>query len=624
MFSIDQLSVTPPLSLFISILLIAGCDLIGAFLLRRLGFFNSENRTWLRWQAPIIGAMLLAIFLFPLALANLTARLFMQVIAGLCILAGTIQTYRTFKKIYYSKITLKECGKFIFALPLSCKLLILILLGMGFLAMGPETSADALDYHLGVAIAILNNGGMPLPPEWFMSRLAGNGEVLNALGLSVGAEQFGSLLQYVSLIGIVGILLFARNAVNKLDVDNCRGVSGLIALAAVSAPVLLFLVSSSKPQMWPIAMTTLAFALAVHPSSYHLSRSNAFIGYSLVCVLVMTASQAKFNHLLGGGVVGMLAFILMVKQRYFWAPLGITILTAALIIGPPMLWKAAAYNSSWFDAIIKSFPGNFPGSQKMDFAIRYLMNGDSGLPFPLSIFIPTSIGWFTAVLGVGGLLFIGLRPGKNLFFWSGICAAAIVVAVNVVLAPQIARMYLEPYFWLLFMLAVQPNLSSLNKYSWLKWPIFAQGLIVMAAAWFGAISLFPGALLPVWRRHVMERYADGYEIMRWADTVLPKNAVLLNGHRSMALSPRDAVSTEWIQYVDIQSPESQVYLDRLKSKKVSHVLIIGRIDSNAPLAKYYGKVLAGPGVGHKATRNPFNQGSKYEAWIVEFESSKLP
>jgi hypothetical protein len=125
----------------------------------------------------------------------------------------------------------------------------------------------------------------------------------------------------------------------------------------------------------------------------------------------------------------------------------------------------------------------------------------------------------------------------------------------------------------------------------------------------------------------MNRHANGYEIMQWADAVLPKDAVLLNGHRSMALSPRDAISfdsSSWIQYVDTNSTESKIYLDRLKSKKISHILIIGKIDYNAPLAKCFGNVVAGPGVGHLATRNPFNQGSNYDAWILEFESARLP
>ena len=85
MFSIDQLLSTPPLSAFFSILLIAGCDFIGTLFLDRLGLVSGGHKDWIRWQAPVVGAMLFAIILYPLALADLTSRLFMQVAAILFI-----------------------------------------------------------------------------------------------------------------------------------------------------------------------------------------------------------------------------------------------------------------------------------------------------------------------------------------------------------------------------------------------------------------------------------------------------------------------------------------------------------------------------------------------------------
>jgi hypothetical protein len=100
--------------------------------------------------------------------------------------------------------------------------------------------------------------------------------------------------------------------------------------------------------------------------------------------------------------------------------------------------------------------------------------------------------------------------------------------------------------------------------------------------------------------------------------------VLLNGHRSMALVPRDAVAYDWSNYVDITADESRLYLNRLKDRGVTHMLVVGQIDKGLPLSNCFGKTIAGPGLGHLATRNPFNQGGTYEAWIVEFESTRLP
>ena len=627
MFSIDQFLASPPLSAVISVLLILGCDLMGTLLLRASGFIVSDHRDWIRWQAPILGAMLLAIILYPLALVNLTSRLFMQAIALICLVSGAIHGCREAIKVCAGRKKPNEYWGMILAQSHPRKLLLFMLLGMGLLAMGPVTSADSLDYHLGIAISILNNGGMPVAPEWFMGRLAGNGEVLNAMALSVGAEQFGSLLQYASLLGIVGIIIFARNSEGGANHYGEGYVPELIALAAFSAPVLLFLVGSPKPQMWPVAMTTFAFALVMHPARHNLSHRNTLIGYAMVCLLVMTASQAKFNYLLGGGVVGILAFIFMARKRYIFSAMFITLIFAILILAPPILWKSATFNSSWIDALIKPLPGQLPGTEAMITHSQFNSDVASSFPFPLSILIPSDIGSFSAVLGLGCLMLIGLRPGRNLWLLSGVSAAVVVVIANILFAPPAARMYLEPYFWLMFILIIQPTQCLLGRVPWIKWPIFSQAALTTAACWAGVVLVFPGALSSSWRTHVMNRHANGYEIMQWADAVLPKNAVLLNGHRSMALSPRDAISfdsSSWIQYVDTNSTESKIYLDRLKSKKISHILIIGKIDYDAPLAKCFGNVVAGPGIGHLATRNPFNQGSNYDAWILEFESARLP
>ena len=64
-----------------------------------------------------------------------------------------------------------------------------------------------LDYHAGVALNILRFNKYILLPEWFTGLQAGIGEVLISLGFSVGSEQFGSLVQFTSIISISGILL---------------------------------------------------------------------------------------------------------------------------------------------------------------------------------------------------------------------------------------------------------------------------------------------------------------------------------------------------------------------------------------------------------------------------------
>jgi len=122
----------------------------------------------------------------------------------------------------------------------------------------------------------------------------------------------------------------------------------------------------------------------------------------------------------------------------------------------------------------------------------------------------------------------------------------------------------------------------------------------------------------------MERYANGYLLMKWADSVLPADAVLLSGHRSVSLVPRQPIPMDWVDFVNFNTAQPLPYLLRLKQKGVTHMLVIGDTSSNGPFKRCLGKTLAGPWHGRSATRNPFNAGEKYTAWIVEIKLDSLP
>jgi hypothetical protein len=112
--------------------------------------------------------------------------------------------------------------------------------------------------------------------------------------------------------------------------------------------------------------------------------------------------------------------------------------------------------------------------------------------------------------------------------------------------------------------------------------------------------------------------------MKWADSVLPANAVLLSGHRSVALAPREVVPIDWANFVKFDTVQSMPYLLRLKARGISHMLVIGDSAYSGPLKGCLGKTIAGPWYGRSATRNPFNTGGNYTAWIIEINLGSLP
>ena len=98
------------------------------------------------------------------------------------------KNHRTFQKLKFTSENI-----FIY--------IILILLFL--LCIAPVTHADSLAYHMLGGVNFLIKGTLLkdlLPLE---IKLVGPGETLIALGLSVGSEQFGTLVQYVSIFTII-------------------------------------------------------------------------------------------------------------------------------------------------------------------------------------------------------------------------------------------------------------------------------------------------------------------------------------------------------------------------------------------------------------------------------------
>ena len=615
----QQLVAPPPWAMVMSILIILGCDVFGCFLLKRLGLLGAGRLSAIRFQGVLVGTALLASILYPLALLQISDRNLMQVSAWVSILLGVVRLAQFASRIYKLSIIVQNSHRLTKQFDISFWLGACILLLLFLLALAPITNADALDYHIGVAVAILNQGGMPFSPEWFHSRLAGNGEVLNALALSVGAEQFGSLLQFASLLGIVGLILGGRQDDWAIA---WRGNVGLICLAAISTPVLLFLVSAPKPQLWPVALTTFSFALMMHSSFAQLDRVAMAKRYALVCFLALTAMQAKFNYILGGGLAAVLGLFLL-AQRGMWRLGVFTGLAMALIIvAPPMFWKSSQFSTNVLDALVGPLPGHWPGTEQFIASARNSSDFTSSLPFPLSIIIPSDLGAFSSVLGVGWLVFWGWHPKMHWQFVLGLGTLLVLLLVAALLAPPSARVYLEPYYWFMFLLVASQNSASLPL--WVKWLIHGQAVVFLMAALFGVVALTGGGFSAHQREAVMLRSANGYELMKWVDETLPKDAVVLNSHRSMALLPREGVDASWMKFVDPKSPQALPYLERMRQRRITHILIVNEPRSDHPLAGCFGSHLVGPGMGRVVSRNPFNQGDPYQAWLLDFRADRLP
>jgi len=617
-FGLNAWVASPPLSVIISLLLLSGIELTGFKFLNLIGLLKSSSGRIYRMHSIPVGAMIFALALYPLSLFQLTPVSLFRYVGAFLVVLGIFNLVGL-SRLLPAMNGLQQ-GFPAWSWIKENVLAVAILFALFLIAIGPVTNADSLDYHIGVAIAILNHGGMPFIPEWFTSRLAGNGEVLNALGLAIGAEQFGSLIQWGSLISIAAIFWPHQG-----DSDERKSLKNVFLLASIASPVIIFLISAPKPQLWPIALTTLSFYIFSDHAIKNSSQKQIDKSFFLVTLMCMSAAQAKFNYLLGGGLAGLLAFIVMISRKRTLYAVIVAAACMLVIMLPSAIWKSIVTGASIVDSFLSPLPGGLPGTEAALEDWSVASDFTSKFPFPISIIFPDSFEALSVILGVGWIVCIYTKWEKSSQYILALSALLLLLVVNLIAAPASARVFLEPYYWAMVLCFRSHNLELGKSFNYIRLLIKAQAFGFLLISCMGVALLFPGAIYEDWRETILNRSANGYQIMQWIDQQLPENAVLLNSHRSMALAPRDAVAyTQWTKHTDFSDPGINYYLNILIDKKPTHILLIGDISPELPLSGCFGDVFAGPGSGRLAVRNPMNRGADYEAWLVEFEWERLP
>jgi hypothetical protein len=235
--------------------------------------------------------------------------------------------------------------------------------------------------------------------------------------------------------------------------------------------------------------------------------------------------------------------------------------------------------------------------------------------------VPSGLGLLTTVLGFGLFLtVVALWKPRGHETITIVAAGSVVFVVGAIFGQSSARFFLEPYLWLLMATLLQRNLPSGRTLKWISVGVAAQSALVLALIGIGAVSLTTGALSVSLRERTMERHANAYAMMRWADSVLPSDASLLIDSRSIALAPRRAIASEWQSYLSPDSVQAKIYTDAVIAQRGNFLLISTPVGERPVGSKCEISVFAGPFRAQLATRNPFNSGAQYDAWILRADS----
>jgi hypothetical protein len=614
-FGLDGNVAAAPLSAIYSLLLIAGIWSVGQRLMSVCAGDKLRNELWLKLQSPLIGTAVIGAISLSLSIAGVFSRDVASVLAYGLIVLGLIQAIFLFRCCF----NFRESYDCLRENKLAKILIITLFVGYFLLSLGPITEADSLDYHVGVALDILNTGRLVPHPEWFHSRLSGSGEALIAVGLSIGAEQFGALLQLYGLIAIGSVFLLLRPGSNE------RGA--WLTLLILSTPVFVAWVSSPKPFLLPMAMTTSALLFChlylrspLEPFDVRL-QSRLFFIVGLLCA---SAASMKMNFMVSGALIVLLGSFYLIRHGNFWGLVKTAPWIFFTVLAPLCFWRSLSFGGGIFDGFYQPLPGDWPGSREFESYLR--THTGSFFDFIQTLFFPSSLGVITTSFGLLAF-FIFVLPRVLLSGVRDIGVIALLVLITAILFGQwSARFLLEPFCWIVLAYflwdpRVGKRLSMGTRV--IKAALVAQSVLACCLVYFGVYSVSAGALSPAYRTDIMMKHANGYDVFRWVDQVLPPDAIVISTLRSVSLSGRRVIASDWASYVNEDSPGYQTYLNILSLMKPQFILLKSSKGDLPRPQLCSGEPYAGPFTTRVSTRNPFNMSPAFDAWLYRIDSDCL-
>ncbi len=158
------------------------------------------------------------------------------------------------------------------------------------LSSSPITDPDSLDYHVTIPLYQINFLSNPIDQYWLTSQLSGAGESLFIYALSIGGLNFSQNLQFFSLLFLILFILNFKNKKIKFSKEKKYHVS----LCILIMPVFLFLISTSKPQIFSLVTNFLALILSIIYLP-RLKKNQALICYSIIVTMLCCSTQFKFS-----------------------------------------------------------------------------------------------------------------------------------------------------------------------------------------------------------------------------------------------------------------------------------------------------------------------------------------
>ena len=535
-----------------SLILLLGLYQIGCFIfkirvLRNIFIEISE----LKYLHIFISTNIILLFFYPLILLFSNKINFIPFLSLIIFFFGIFKIFSKLRKNFHLKKIFyeKNC--------LDKYLVILTLVSLFLLSLSPNTHGDSLGYHFVIAKKLLATGKYHYDITHFHSLLSGSGEILIAIGLFFGSEQFGNLIQFSGLISIFGIIKKTSNN-NKF----------YYCLLILTSPVILFLSSTAKPQLFHICSSSVIFWLIFFANTNSLSYVEKNWKIAISIIILIVSVNAKFNFLLSSFLLGTVILYNSIRDKNFLNFIYISLLAFLVFYLPIILWKFNLFGGNIFQYFYSPLPLNIIGLEEFK---QYLVRYGGGHSNLTKIFFNTKISEFTNSIGIAFFYFLILNYKKTKALIVLILSFVYIVLIYF-FGQLMGRSFLEPLFWILLTCARYGTFYRIKLFE-----LFCriQALLVILGIFYGIYSILPGSLTSSLKDKMLSQNASGYSLFKWANTKLNKNDVVFSMHRSISLGKSKFIAMDFIPFVDFTDDRSSIFVEAIYQKKPNYLLTYG-------------------------------------------------
>lgn len=606
MYSFENYLIHPFLSFLVGLLLFFGVCSLGFLIINNFFLKLIKDDKYFILNSPIVGVNSILLLLTPLAyleLLDFTVFRFFGLALIVILFSTLFITVKHKKYFFFNKSNLKK-------LNFSQFLVIILILLFFLISISPVTHADSLAYHMLGAVNFLLNGDLLnkiLPVE---TKLVGPGELIIALGLSLGSEQFGGIVQFSCLFTI--FYCFKNIKKNEL--------SDLMFLGVITTPVFFLLASSPKPQLLQISNVLLCSLLVYKLFENKIANSNQKKIVLFVIIILSLNILVKFSFIISSLLIFCCLLLVLIKKNkliYLFIPILISVIILFL---PKFIFMNNYFNTDIVSFARSSLPVNLSLYDSISLSLKKISNGDRLMP--IWIVFPQSIKVVSDAIGPTFLSFLLFNIYKNNQI-KVILFIVFIFIVSVLSFGSATSRFIFDGFIVMQLFLLLGKISNNTISNCFRFYIYIQSLLCIIVLSYFVFSLTPGIISYENREKVLKNNASGYDLMRWVNNHLDKDDVIISSHRSLGLIKNKSYSLVYLNYLDSNKQDYKNFINFLDKQNIKKILVHNPEELGIFKNCLGEKISTVDNINIFTGRNPFNKNNKGSATLYKLKTQKL-